>query len=148
MNTKVLNEVFNDLEVGKFDIAEKKLSDNFCAEILGRKLNKTEYLHAYRSLLMGIPDLKLNLKDIKSEGNKVKAKLAVSGTNSRPIPAVLNGWKDISATNKTLDGFVSDLEIIMKDDRIVEIRNIDNHKGMFVGLIGKLGLDYTKYQSN
>ena len=148
MNTKVINEVFTEIGAGKFDMAGSKLSDSFSATVLGKKISKTEYLHTYRSLLQGIPDLKLDLKDLKEDGTKVKARLTLSGTHSKSIPALMNGWHEITATGKKIDGLVSDLEITLKDDRIEEIRNVDANKGMLVGLLGKLGLDYTKLQVN
>ncbi len=148
MNTKIINEVFNSLEIGKFDLAERKMSDSFSTTLVGNKVNKTEYLYAYKSLLQGIPDLKLNLKDVRLEGPVVKARLALSGTHVRPFPAIMDGWQDIAATGKSIDGYVSDIEIVLKNDKIEEIRNVDANKGMIVGLLGKLGLDYHKFQSN
>lgn len=148
MNTKIINEVFNSLETGKFDVAGTKMSENFCTTLAGNKVNKTEYLHAYKSILQGIPNLKLDLKDVRTEGPIVKARLTISGTHVRPFPAIMNGWQDIAATGRTIDGLVSDIEIVLKNDKIEEIRNADVNKGMVVDLLGKLGLDYHKFQSN
>ena len=83
MNTKVINEVFNNLEQGKFDMAGNKISDNFSTTLMGKKLDKSQYLETYRLLLQGIPDLKLELKDVKQEGDNVKAKLVLSVLNQK-----------------------------------------------------------------
>lgn len=148
MNTKIINEVFNSLESGKLDMAEKKMSQNFSSTLVGNKINKTEYLHTYKSLKQGIPDLKLDVRDVRTEGPVVKARVALSGTHIRPFPALMDGWRDIAATGKSLDGYFSDIEIVLKNDKIEEIRSVDVNKGMIVGLLGKLGLDYQKFQSN
>lgn len=148
MNTKVINEVFNALEAGKFEIAGNNLSDNFSTMLMEKKINKPQYLETYRSLLQGIPDLKLNIQDVTAVGGNVKAKLVLSGTHSKPIPAMKNAWLEVKPTGKKIDGLVSDLEIVMKDDRIEEIRNVGQNKGMMTGLLNKLGLDYTQFQVN
>ena len=75
-------------------------------------------------------------------------KLKVSGTNSHAIPALMKGWHEIPATHKKVDGLTMDLEIILKDDKIEEIRNANNAKGLFVSLLEHLGMDYRKLHEN
>jgi len=147
-NTKIINEVFHALETGKFEMAGSKMSDNFSATLLNKKVNKSEYLHTYRSLLQGIPDLKLKLQDLTPVGDNVKVRLTLSGTHSSAIPSVMNGWKDITTTGKKIDGLTSDLEIVMKGDKIAEIRNVDATKGLLSGVLTQLGLDYSGVQVN
>ncbi len=149
MNTKnVIDEVFNDIETGQFDRANGLLSDNFKGILFGKDVNRPAYLSAYRSLLKGIPDLRLDIRRVRTEGSKVTAKLKVSGTNSRDIPALVKGWQEIPATHKTVKGLIMDLEITMKDDKIEEIRNSHNTRGLFVSLFENLGMDYKKFQVN
>jgi predicted ester cyclase len=149
MNTSsLISEVFTDIESGKFEKANAILSDNFRASILGKEVNRPAYISAYRSLLKGMPDLKLHVQNVKTEGNKVTAKLQVSGTNSQPIPALMNGWHEIPATNKKVEGLIMDLQITLKDDKIEEIKNAKNSRGLFVSLLENLGMDYKKFQEN
>jgi len=49
---------------------------------------------------------------------------------------------------KKVDGLLAELEITLKDDKIEEIRNVKNTRGMFVSLLENLGLDYKKLQEN
>ena len=143
MNTSnLITEVFSDIEAGKFEQANAILSDNFKASLLGEEVGRPVYIAAYRSLLKGIPDLKLNIQNVKTEGGKVTAKLKISGTNSHSIPALLKGWHEIPATNKKIDGLITDLEITLKNDKIEEIRNAKNTKGVFISLLENLGMDY------
>ena len=149
MNNNILiNQIFIDIEAGKFEKANAILSDNFRTTLLGKEVNKPVYISAYRSLLKGFPDLKLNIQSLKSEGTKASAKLKMSGTNSRAIPALMKGWHEIPATHKKVEGLTMDLEIILKDDKIEEIRNVNNTKGLFVSLLEHLGMDYRKLNEN
>jgi predicted ester cyclase len=147
-NSKVVDEVFTDIETGMFDKASAILSENFKSNILGREVNKSVYLSTYRSLLKGIPDLKFKVEAVKTEDGMVTAKLRVTGTNSQPIPALMNGWHQIPATHKKVDGLVTDLEIRLRNDKIEEIRNAKNGKGLFLSLFDNLGVDYKKMQQN
>jgi hypothetical protein len=149
MNTNsLISDVFTDMESGRFNKANAILSDNFRGSLLGEEVNKPTYISAYRSLLKGMPDLKLHVQNVKTEGGKVTAKLQVSGTNSHPIPALMKGWHEIPATNKKVEGLIMDLQITLKDDKIEEIRNAKNSKGLFVSLLENLGMDYKKFQEN
>ena len=147
-SSNLINEVFNDFEAGKFDKANSILSDDFRTTLLGKEVNKPVYISAYRSLLKGFPDLRLNVQNLKSEGMKATAKLKVSGTNSQTIPALMKGWREIPATHKKIDGLIMDLEIVLKDDKIEGIRNAKNTKGLFISLLDHLGMDYRKLQEN
>ena len=59
-----------------------------------------------------------------------------------------NTWNEITPTGKKIDGLIYDLAITLKNDRIEEVRTVDTNKGMMVGLLNKLGLDYSKFQAN
>lgn len=148
MNKTIINDVFQALQEGKIQEAGECLAEDFTATLAGKKVNKTQYLQTYESLHQGIPDLKLDVADVKEQDSKLNARLAVSGTNTKPIPSIMHGWQDIKATGKRVDGFESDLEIIMKGDKIAEIRSVEANKGWLAGLLSKLGLDYTQYQTN
>ncbi len=147
-NNRLVNEIFTNIEAGKFDKANAILSDNFRTILLGKEVNKPVYISAYRSLLKGFPDLRFNIQSLKSEGTKSSAKLKITGTNSHSIPALMKGWHEIPATHKKVDGLIMDLEIILKDDKIEEIKNANNTKGLFVSLLEHLGMDYRKFHEN
>ncbi len=149
MNTNsLITEVFADIETGKFERANAILADDFRAPLLGKEVNRPIYISAFRSLRMGIPDLKLSIETVKTNGDKLIAKLKITGTNSHAIPALMKGWHEIPATNKKVDGLLAELEITLKGDRIEEIKTVKNTRGMFVSLMENLGLDYKKFQHN
>lgn len=149
MNTnELITEVFTDIESGKFEKANAILADDFRALLLGKEVNRPIYISALRSLRQGIPDLKLAIQNVKANGNTVTAKVKITGTNSHSIPALMKGWPEIPATNKKVEGLVADLEITLKNDKIEEIRNVKNTRGMVVSLLENIGLDYKKFQEN
>jgi predicted ester cyclase len=149
MNTNILiTEVFTDIESGKFEKANTLLADDFRAFLLGKEVNRPIYISAFRCLRQGIPDLKFTIKNIKTYGDKVTAKLQITGTNTHTIPALMKGWHAIPATHKKVDGLMADLEITLKDGKIEEIRNVKNTRGMFVSLLENLGLDYKEFREN
>jgi hypothetical protein len=149
MNTNnLITEVFADIETGKFEQANAILADDFRALLLGKEVTRPIYISAFRSLKQGIPDLKIMIQNVKTVGDKTTAKLKISGTNSRSIPALMKGWHEIPATHKKVEGLLADLEITLKDGKIEEIRNVKNTRGMFVSLLENLGLDYKKFQEN
>jgi|SRR5579863_1998102 len=143
MNYNILiHEIFIDFAAGKFDKANAFLADNFRTTILGKEMNKPAYISAFRCLLQGFPDLKLNFQSMRSEGPKATVKLKMSGTNSHAIPSLLNGWYEIPATHKKIDGLIMDLEITFKHDKIEQIRYANNTKGLFMNLLEHLEMDY------
>jgi hypothetical protein len=145
---KLINEVFTDIETGKFEKASSFLADTFRGVLLGREVNRPIYISAYRSLLKGFPDLHFNIQNVRTEGSKISAQVKVTGTNTHAIPAIMHGWREIPATNKKIDGLVMEMEMVLKDDKIEDIRSSEQSKGLFVGLLEKLGLDYKQYSAN
>ncbi len=149
MNTKnLIDEVFTDIEQGKFEKASSFLADSFRGALLGREVNRPIYISAYRSLLKGFPDLHFIIQNVRTEGGKISAQVKVSGTNTQDIPALMHGWRKIPATNKKIDGLVMEMEMVLKGDKIEDIRSPEENKGIFFGLLEKLGLDYKKYSAN
>lgn len=149
MNTNnLISEVFTDIESGRFARANRLFADDFRGVLLGKEVNRPIYISAYRSLLQGIPDLKLHVQNVKAEGDKVITRLKVSGTNSHAIPALMKGWREIPATNKRVEDLTMDLVITFKDDKIEGIRNTHYSSGLFASLLENLGADYKKFQAN
>jgi hypothetical protein len=149
MNTKnLINEVFTDIEAGKFEKASSFLADSFRGVLLGKEVNRPIYISAYRSLLKGFPDLHFNVQNVRTEGGKISAQLKITGTNSHAIPALMHGWREIPATNKKIDGLIMEMEMVLKGDKIEDIRSPENGRGLFLGLLEKLGLDYKQYSAN
>jgi predicted ester cyclase len=116
--------------------------------VLGKEVNRPIYISAFRSLRQGMPDLKFTVQNVKGNGDKVTAKLKITGTNSHSIPSLMKGWQEIPATNRKVEGLIADLEITLKDGKIEEIRNVKNTRGIFASLLENLELDYKKFQEN
>jgi predicted ester cyclase len=149
MNTKnLISEVFTDIESGKFEKASAFLADSFRGVLLNKEVSRPIYISAYRSLLKGFPDLHFNVQNVRTNGSKVSVQVKVTGTNSQAIPAFMHGWREIPATNKKIDGLIMEIEMILRDDKIEDIRSPEQTRGLFFSLLEKLGLDYRKYSAN
>ena len=149
MNTKnLISEVFTDIEAGKFEQASSFLADSFRGVLLNKEVSRPIYISAYRALLQGFPDLHFKVENVRTEGSKISAQVRVTGTNTHAIPALMRGWQEIPATNKKIDGFVLEMEMTLRGNKIEDIRSPEENKGLFLGLLEKLGLDYRKYSEN
>jgi len=144
----LINEMFYDIQVGQFERANVLLADEFRGTLLGKEVNRPIYLSAFRSLLEGIPDLRITVQNIRTDGSSINVRVKISGTNSHGIPALMKGWHEIPATNKKVNGLITELEITIKDDKIEEIRSAPNTRGLFAGLLDNLGMDYKALQQN
>lgn len=144
----LVKEIFTDLELGHFEKASGLLSDNFRSTVLGKEVNRTVYISTYRALLQGIPDMTIKVSEVKASGDKLTAKVLMSGTNDRPIPSLMHGWQQIPATHKKLEGVIADLEFTVDGERIRQIKNRNQKEGMFYKLLESLGVDYQKVQKN
>ncbi len=139
--SNLINEVFYDMQAGKFERANILFADHFRGTLLGKEVNRPMYISAYRSLLEGIPDLKINVQEISTDGSVITAKVKISGTNTQTMPSLIRGRQEIPATNRRVNGLISELEITIKDGRIEEIRSPRNTRGLFAGLLDKLGMN-------
>jgi hypothetical protein len=149
MNTKnLISEVFTDIEAGKFEKASSFLADSFRGMLLDKEVSRPIYISAYRALLQGFPDLHFTVQNVRTEGSKVSAQVKVTGTNTHAIPALMRGWQEIPATNKKIDGLILEMEMILLGNKIEDIRSPEHARGLFLGLLEKLGLDYKKYSAN
>ena len=116
--------------------------------LLGKEVNRPIYISAYRSVLEGIPDLRITVQNIRTDGSSINALVKISGTNTHAIPALMKGWQEIPATNKKVDGLITELEITIKDGKIEEIRSTHDTRGLFTGLLDNLGMDYKALHQN
>jgi len=146
--SNLINEMFYDLQTGKFERANVLIADDFRGMLLGKEVNRPIYISAYRSVLEGIPDLRITVQNISTDGSSINALVKISGTNTHAIPALMKGWQEIPATNKKVDGLITELEITIKDGKIEEIRSTHDTRGLFTGLLDNLGMDYKALHQN
>lgn len=144
----VIMDVFKAIEKDKFDEAHECLDGKFTSVILEKKVSRDEYLDIYRRIKEGMPDAKFEIIDLTSDGETFKAKLKIKGTHTQTMPALKKGWKNMKKTGKKVNKIVASVEIVLRSDKIMEIRNLNPGKGIAAGLLDELNLLPKSYMNN
>lgn len=140
--------VFEAIEKEKFEEAEVLLDGNFSTVILKEKVSREEFLEVYRRIKEGMPDAKFRIVNLTSDGEVFRAKVKVSGTHKQPIPSLKKGWKAMKPTGKKVNKIITSVEILLRGDKILEIRNRDEKKGVIACLLDELDLLPRNYYAN
>lgn len=144
----VILDVFKAIEEEKFDEARECLDGKFSSVIFKKTVKAQEYLDVYRKIKEGMPDAKFEIIDLTSDGETFKANLKIIGTHTHTMPALAEGWKSMKKTGKKINKIVTSVEIVLRSDKIMEIRNLDPGKGIAAGLLDELDLLPKHYSKN
>lgn len=144
----VILDVFDAIEKDKFEKAEDCLASNFSSTVLRKEVKKEEFLDFYRRIKEGMPDAKFEIVDLTSDGDSFKANIKIKGTHSHEIPSLKKGWKKMKPTGKKINKIVTSLEIVLRGDRIIEIKNIKENHGVISGILDELNLLPKNYSGN
>lgn len=144
----VIHEVFNALQKENMERAEELLDGKFKTEVLREEVNGVEYLDVYRRIKEGMPDAKFEIIDLTTDGDTFKAKLKIKGTHTKPLPSMKRGWKTLKPTGKRINRVVTSVEIVLRSNRIIEIRNLEEGKGVVAGLLNVLDILPKSYSKN
>lgn len=144
----VILNIFNAIDKKNFDEAQLCLDGNFTSVVLNQTVKGEEYLEVYRRIKEGMPDAKFSIVDLTSDGETFKAKIKIKGTHSHTFPALRKGWKTMKSTGKKINKVVTAVEIVLRGERIIEIRNLEEGKGVISGLLDELQLLPKNYAVN
>ncbi len=144
----VILNVFNAIGKDRFEEAQECLDGKFSSVILMKEVSGDEYLDIYRRIKEGMPDAKFEIVDLTSDGETFKAKIKIKGTHSQTMPALKKGWKSLKKTGKKINKIVTSVEIVLRSDKIMEIRNLTPGKGVAAGLLDELNLLPKNYSKN
>ena len=144
----VILDVFDAIDKNNFEEAKGYLDSKFSAVVLKQPVKGEEFLDIYRRIKEGMPDAKFEIVDLTSDGETFKAKIKITGTHTKTIPSLKKGWKALKPTGKKIDSIVTTVEFFLRSDRIMEIRNLKEDKGVVAGLLDKLKLLPKNYSSN
>lgn len=138
---QIVSEVVQELEKRHWDTVSNQLADNFTfSGAVPTPINKQQWLGVHRAIQTGIPDLKFNLHDVTEKGDKVIAKVQLSGTNSADMPAPIPGIKPvIPKTNKSIRLPEETLEFSFTGDKISGIYVKPVAHGGVSGVLEQLG---------
>lgn len=144
----VIEHVFDAIQKEKLDEAQDCFDGRFKAVILKKEVATDEFLDVYRRIKEGMPDAKFKIVDLTTDGESFKANIKITGTHTHTIPSLRKGWKTMKPTGKKINKIVSSVEIILRGDKIMEIRNIEDDKGIIAGLLNELQLLPKSYSEN
>lgn len=144
----VIEHVFEAIQNERMDEAQECLDGNFKSMILNKTVSRDEYLEVYRRIKEGIPNARFKIVDLSTDGETFKANIKITGTHTHAIPPLKKGWKTMKPTGKRINKVVSSVEIVLRGNRIMEIRNLDEHKGVISGLLDELKLLPKSYSKN
>jgi hypothetical protein len=144
----VIQELFDAIAKENLAEAQECLAGNFSSVILRKSVKGEEFLEIYRRIREGMPDVKFKVVDITTDGESFKAKVKITGTHSKTIPSLMKGWRSMKPTRKKINGIVTSVEIILRGKQIMEIRNLDENRGVISGLLDQLKILPKSYSHN
>ncbi len=116
------------------------ISDDFqLSGPVPQPIGKPEFVGLQSALTAAMPDWKFNASDFKEEGDKVMAKVHISGTQTAPLSLPALGIQSFAATGKHVQLPYEQLTATIKDGKLTRLES-DNAKGAGVaGVLAQLG---------
>jgi hypothetical protein len=146
--TEIITVFMEALEDKEFDKAAAYLSVNF--QFSGSTplpLSKDKFIIYSSALAAGMPNLSYHFHDLQEvdeslgEGNRVKATIQITGTQTNSFVIVPLGLPPIPETNKTVLLPEEHWEYAVKDNTIAFIRVEQVSGGGIAGILEQLGID-------
>lgn len=146
--TELVTAFMEALEAKKFDKASTYLSDNF--QFSGSTplpLDKDKFISYSSALATGMPNLSYHFHDVQEvveslgEGNRVRATIQISGTQTDSFVIVPLGLPPIPQTNKSVSLAEEHWDYAVKGDTIAFIRAEHVAGGGIGGILQQLGID-------
>lgn len=144
----VIQNLFKAIENENLEVAKECLTGNFSTIVLKKTVSGKEFLDFFSRIKEGMPDVKFKIENLSTDGESFKADVKITGTHSKTIPPLLKGWRSLKPTRKKLNLCVSTVEIILRGQQIMEIRNVEENKGVISGLLDHLNLLPKSYSIN
>jgi predicted SnoaL-like aldol condensation-catalyzing enzyme len=146
--TEIVTAFMEALEAKEFDKAAMYLSDNF--QFSGSTplpLNKDKFISYSSALATGMPNLSYHFHDLQEvagrlgEGNRVKAAIQITGTQTNSFQVVVLGFPPIPETNKSVLLPVEHWDYAVKGNTIALTRVEQVSGGGITGILEQLGID-------
>lgn len=148
LDYNIIIDVFEALQKEDYELAEKSLDNKFNSSIHSNGVSKKEFVELFRNIKIGMPDAVYAIENLILNGDSLMAKIKIAGTHTHTMPALQKGWKSYKPTGKKINKIVSSIEVIMKGDKILEIRNNKENSGVAEGLLKELELFPKNYSLN
>lgn len=145
---EVILHVFEAMEKKKADEVRECFTGNFKSVILNEEVSVTQYLDVYNRIKEGMPDAKFTITDLTSNGDSFKANVKITGTHTHEFPPFKKGWRKLKPTGKKVSKTITAVEILLKGNRILEIKNLNSGNGVVAGMLDELHLLPKSYHCN
>ncbi len=139
-NPNVIQDAFDVILTGNKDELSDVFSNSFKTSILKREVGLSKFVETFEKLKEAIPDLKVEVVDITTNGDTFKAKLKLSGSHTNELKSLKRGWHNMEATDTSFDKVMSKVEVSLKGNKVDEIRHLDEKKGIVSGVLKELDL--------
>ena len=146
--TELVTAFMEALEAKQFDKAGTYLSDNFqYSGSTPLPLDKDKFISYSSALATGMPNLSYHFHDIREvveslgEGNRVRATIQITGTQTNSFIIVPLGLPPIPQTNKSVLLPEEHWDYAVKGDTIAFIRVENVSGGGIGGILQQLGID-------
>jgi predicted ester cyclase len=128
-------------DAGDWDKASGYFSDDMVfAGPVPEPMGKAGFVGMQTAMRAGIPDWKFNASDFKEDGDKVTARMQITGTQTRELKLPMPGLAPIPATNKKISLPNEPATFTVKDGKITRLETAATPGGGVMGLLGQLGV--------
>ncbi len=103
-------------------------------------LKRDEYLGLMKAIVDASPDWNFHSRDFALEGDTVHLSVAITGTQTRPLPPLLPGMSPVPPTNKRFALPEEHLEISVREGKIHSIHAYMPPNGGIAGMLAQLGV--------
>ena len=140
-NIDVFKSVLAAFEARDMKKADGLFSDDFqLSGPVPQPIGKREFVGLQSALVAAMPDWKFNASDFKEEGDKVMARVHISGTQTAPLSLPALGIQSFAATGKHVQLPYEQLTATIKNGKLARLES-DNAKGAGVaGVLAQLGV--------
>jgi hypothetical protein len=140
-NSEVVRNALSAIERHDFDGLSKLVAEDLAfVGPMPTPLNKREYLSLIRGLTTGFPDWRFNARDWQEAGETVSAKVRITGTHSRELPALMPGMPAAAASNKSFELPEERVEFQVRDGKIGRWQLNAPPGGGVQGILSQLGI--------
>ncbi len=128
-------------EVRDIKTADSLFSDDMVfAGPVPQPIGKREFVGLQSALVAAMPDWKFNASDFKEDGDKVMAKVHISGTHTATLSLPALGIQSLPATGKRVQLPYEALTATIKNGKLTRLEAAHVEGGGVPGLLAQLGV--------
>jgi ketosteroid isomerase-like protein len=136
----VIQAFYAAIDSGDMVKLDKCLTDDFTfTGPVAKPLGKKEFLTFETALVAGLPNLKLNAKNIKVQGSKATVTVQLTGTHTAALGSLRPGMSPIPATGKKVTLPEENVTITVRDDKVAALEVGQVPGGGVPGILAQIG---------